>query len=88
MIIAENISAPFTASLNGQPPQTVKQHLVTYMLGSEKDIEEFQAEMVKGRDVVLQFESGGNTYVILRDFIPSKIAMSNPGKLPPLSGVK
>lgn len=77
-ILKEEIGEQMMVSAGGRPPAPMKQKLVTHKIRNDKDMVDFQAEMIKGRDIVLSVTVGDATYVMVREFIPMKLAV--PGK--------
>jgi hypothetical protein len=66
-------------SIAGRPPQAMRQRLVTHKICEDKDIVELTKEMAKGRDIIINAPGTDCTYIMVREWIPSKIAL---GELP------
>lgn len=88
MKMKEFTSPPFMASINGSPPQSVKQRFETYKIRNDKEMLEFAEAMHKGRDIICQIEGQGCTYIMVRELVPSKIAVAGGpvNNLPPGNG--
>ena len=77
-------------SLNNQPPQAMKQKLTGFKLTDDDDIVEFMDDMIQGRDIIYSSPIGAKlgeseqqgSFVVVREFIPSKIALPTPGQEP------
>lgn len=83
ILYEETGEKPLAVSMNGMPPQAMRQKLVTHKISSDEDMTDFHKEMAKGRDIVVQVEGKDCIYIMTRELIPSKIAL---GGLPPEGG--
>lgn len=79
-VIKQSEIPPQPISINGQPPQSMSQKLWTHKIVTDKDMAEFHDEMTKGRDIMVQIDAGEGSYVMLRQFVPSKIALGGAAK--------
>lgn len=82
MIVHDTTGDAKQVSINGAPPQAVRQRFVTHKIRNDKDMIELHDEIAEGRDVLLAMDAPMCTYVMVRELIPSKLALpASPGGL-------
>lgn len=75
MILKESQTDPQVVSVNGSLPQNMYQKLVTHKITDDEDMMDLHAEMTNGRDIILNVRGKEATYIMTREFVPSKIAL-------------
>lgn len=79
MKLTDHTTDPMTASINGQPPATIRQHLGTYKITDDESMKEFAEVMARGREVIGQIQVKDCCYIMLREIVPAKIALPSAG---------
>ena len=75
MMIKETTGDPFNIMIQGVP-KTMRQKIETHKLTSQKEVEEFHEIMAEGRDMIAVIPLKGTTYVMVRELVPSKVALA------------
>jgi hypothetical protein len=77
-MIYETVTEAAMVSINGAPPQSVRQKLRSFKITDDDSFKELQDDLTKGREIILSADGQEATYILTRELVPSKIAL--PGK--------